>query len=225
MLIGHYAPALVLQRVRPGVKLWQLFLATQFVDVLWSLFILGGVEHVRVVPGFTASNALDLWDMPYSHSLAATLAWGAVAFVVWRSRARGPGRDRDALILALAVVSHFAMDLLVHVHDLPVLAAQGPKLGLGLWRHRELALGVEMGLFALAGAWWWWPRRARPGAERAGAGLLVLTALGVLSFYLPAPATPAATALTCLATYAATAGIAAWMTRPAPGGAPEAEPA
>ena len=69
MLIGHYAPALVLHRVRPSIPLWVLFLATQALDVLWGLFVLTGVEHVRMVPGFTESNSLDLYDMPYSHSV------------------------------------------------------------------------------------------------------------------------------------------------------------
>ena len=79
MLIGHYAPALALARFRPSVKLWHLFVATQLVDVFWALFILGGIEHARVVPGFTASNDLDLWDMPYTHSLVATLLWAGAA--------------------------------------------------------------------------------------------------------------------------------------------------
>jgi hypothetical protein len=61
-LIGHYAPALVLQRARPSVRLWQLFVATQLVDVLWTAFVFGGIEHARIVPGFTESNDLDLWD-------------------------------------------------------------------------------------------------------------------------------------------------------------------
>lgn len=39
MLIGQYAPALVLQRIRPTVKLWQLFIAVQLVDALWGLFV------------------------------------------------------------------------------------------------------------------------------------------------------------------------------------------
>src|SRR4051812_40714062 len=82
MLIGHYAPALVLQRARPSVKLWQLFVATQLVDVLWAAFVFGGIEHARIVPGFTESNDLDLWDMPYTHSLVGTVAWAALAFVV-----------------------------------------------------------------------------------------------------------------------------------------------
>jgi hypothetical protein len=92
MLIGHYAPALVLQRARPSVKLWQLFVATQLVDVLWAAFVFGGIEHARIVPGFTESNDLDLWDMPYTHSLVGTVAWAALAFVAWWFVRREPTR-------------------------------------------------------------------------------------------------------------------------------------
>ena len=140
MLIGHYAPALALARFRPSVKLWHLFVATQLVDVFWALFILGGIEHARVVPGFTASNDLDLWDMPYTHSLVATLLWAGAAFAVWRAIGRGAGRTGDALVVAAAVASHFVADFLVHAGDLPVMAAQGTKLGLGLWQNRPAAL-------------------------------------------------------------------------------------
>jgi hypothetical protein len=69
MLIGHYAPALLLHRARPSIPLWVLFVATQALDVLWGLFVLTGVEHVRMVPSLTESNSLDLYDMPYSHGL------------------------------------------------------------------------------------------------------------------------------------------------------------
>lgn len=213
MLIGHYAPALVLQRFRPSVKLWHLFVAAQFVDVQWGLFILGGIEHVRIVPGFTESNALDLWHMPYSHSLVATVAWTVLSFIIWRSVRREPTRTGDAAVVALAVASHFVTDLIVHVHDLPVMAAQGTKLGLGLWRHRRLALVVETGLFAAAACHWWWPRRTNPGARAAGAALFVLTLIAAASFYVPTPPTPSAMALTGLAMYAAAAAVASWIER------------
>ncbi len=213
MLIGHYAPALALHRIRPSVKLWQLFVATQFVDILWAFLVLAGIEHVRVVPGFTDSNDLDLWHMPYTHSLAAALVWSALTFAVWRSLQRAPGRTGDAVVLAVAVASHFVADLLMHVRDLPVMAAQGTKLGFGLWRHRPLALVVETGLFAMAAGWWWWPHRAHPGARAAAAVLLSLTLVAAASFYIPTPPTPSAMALTSLATCAATAALAHWMER------------
>lgn len=205
MLIGHYAPALVLARVRPTVKLWQLFAATQFVDILWGICILAGIEHVRIVPGFTASNDLDLWDMPYTHSLVATLVWSAFAFVVWRSTHREKTRTGDAVVIALAVASHFVADLLVHAHDLPLMAAQGTKVGFGLWNHRFVALLVETAIFAGAALYWWLPRRT------GGLGLIALTIVAAASYFIPTPRTPAAMAITGLVTYAATIALAAWI--------------
>jgi len=216
LLIGHYAPALALQRVRPSVKLWHLFIATQFVDVMWAACILTGLEHARIVPGFNASNDLDLWDMPYTHSLAATALWSLVTFVVWRASSRAPTRTGDAAVMAVAVASHFVADFVVHVADLPLLAAQGPKVGLGLWRHRELALVVEVALVASASAWWWLPRRAHPASRAVAALLAGFTVFAAASFYVPTPPSPPAMAVTGLATYAACAALAAWAERKAP---------
>jgi hypothetical protein len=207
MLIGHYAPALVLHRVRPSIPLWVLFVATQALDVLWGLFVLTGVEHVRIVPGFTESNSLDLYDMPYSHGLVAAVVWSVGFALLWhafRPTQRGRG---EAFVLGLAVASHFALDLVVHVPDLPLVGAHSTMWGLGLWRHRELALLVELGLFVVGALVW---RRARrTGGRRDGIVLGSLTVLLVASYYLPAPTTPGAMAVTGLATYAACA-LAAW---------------
>lgn len=219
MLIGHYAPALVLQRARPTLKLWQLFLATQFVDVLWGIFILTGIEHARIVPGFTESNDLDLWDIPYTHGLIANVAWALLTFLVWRTFSKAPTRTCDATIMALAVASHFAGDYLVHVPDLPILEAQGPKLGLGLWRYRPLALITETALFAGASALWWLPRAQQPGSKPVALWLLGMTAFAALSFFIPTPPTPAAMAASGLALYAACAALAAWAERRVSGGA------
>src|ERR1700677_687672 len=139
MLIGHYAPALAVHRIRPSIPLWALFVAVQAADVLWGGFILTGVEHARMVPGFTESNPLDLYDMPYSHGFLATVPWSVGFAPSWRAlRPSGPHRG-EAMIVGLAVASHFVLDLVVHVPDLPVIGALGTKWGLGLWRHRELA--------------------------------------------------------------------------------------
>lgn len=206
MLIGHFAPALVLQRTRASVPLWILFVATQAVDVLWALFILTGVEHARIVHGFTASNSLDLYDMPYSHSLAAAAVWAVLFASLWRvSRPRG--RD-GALLIGLAVASHFVLDLVVHVPDLPVATRHGTLWGLGLWRHRELALLVEAALFVAAALFW---RQAPENRGRRGAIVLAgMTVFLVASYYLPTMPTPASMAVTGLAIYAACAFAAWW---------------
>ncbi len=39
MFVGHYAASLALKRVEPKASLGWLFLAVQFVDILFSLFL------------------------------------------------------------------------------------------------------------------------------------------------------------------------------------------
>jgi hypothetical protein len=209
MLIGHYAPALVLQRVRPSIPLWVLFVATQAVDVLWGTFVLTGVEHARIVPGFTESNPLDLYDMPYSHGLLATLLWSVGFALLWR--AFQPRRN-EPVIVGLAVLSHFVLDLIVHVPDLPVVWTHGAKWGFGLWRHRELAVLVECAIFVVAALIWSQPRANR--GPRTTIVLGAMTALLLASYYIPPPPTPAMMGVTGLAIYAACA-LAAWWAMPA----------
>jgi len=128
MFVGHYAPSFGLRSASAGVPLWVLFLAAQFVDILWSILVMTGVEKVRITPGFTASSPLDLYYMPYTHSLAASVAWGALvgwlASFVWNRR--------GGLVVGLCVLSHWFLDLLVHVPDLP-LWGDLHKVGFGLW--------------------------------------------------------------------------------------------
>ena len=111
------------------------------------------------------------------------------------------------------MASHFVGDLLVHVGDLPVMAAQGPKLGLGLWANRPLALVVESGLFGAGALYWWWPRRNNPGGAAVGLALAALTAFAAITFFIPTPPSPDAMALTGLATYVGLAFVARWMDR------------
>jgi hypothetical protein len=197
MLIGHYAPALVLHRIRPSIPLWALFVAVQAADVLWGGFILTGVEHARMVPGFTESNPLDLYDMPYSHGLLASVAWSVWFALLWRALRPSPHYRSEALIIGLAVASHFVLDLLVHVPDLPVIGTLGTKWGLGLWRHRELALMVECALFVVAA--WVWMGSGENRQPRAAIVLCAMTAMLMASFYTPPPPTPATMAVSGLA--------------------------
>jgi hypothetical protein len=208
MLIGHYAPALALQRAHPSIPLWVLFVAAQALDVLWAVFVLAGVEHARVVPGFTESNSLDLYDMPYSHSLVATVSWSVGFASLWWALRPPSRRGGEAPIIGLAVASHFALDLVVHVPDLPVAGTHGTLWGFGLWRYRQLALLVEFTIFVVAALVW---RRA-PGNRGARPAILLgaMTALLVASYYLPAPPTPAAMAAAGLAIYATCTLAARW---------------
>jgi hypothetical protein len=213
MLIGHYAPALLFQRARPTVPLAALFVAAQLVDLAWASLVLLGVEHLRIVPGASASNDLDLYDMPWTHSLASTGVWALAAFAGFRAWKRGATAQGDAVVFAAVVASHFVLDWVVHVHDLPIAAAQGTKLGLGLWNMKPLAVVVECGLFAATSLYWWWPRRAAPAARAQGIFLAALLAFAVASFYIPEPPTPQAMALSGLFTWTLCAWLAARVTR------------
>ena len=143
MFAGHYGVSFAVKSAERRLPLWLLFLAVQFVDVLWGVFVPLGIEKVRIVPGITASNLLDLYYMPYTHSLVAALAWSGFAFLcakVFGSASLRAGRS--ALFLALAVLSHWLLDLLVHRPDLP-LYDDANKVGLGLWNFPAPALLLE----------------------------------------------------------------------------------
>jgi hypothetical protein len=94
------------------------------------------------------------FDFPYSHSLVASLGWSVVMFTIgWFALRRFPQqRLVGALVLAAAVFSHFVLDWLVHVPELPVAGRDSKLLGLGLWQNLPLTWGVEAAL-VVAGVW------------------------------------------------------------------------
>ncbi len=145
MFLGHFAVGFAAKRYAPRASLGTLFLAAQFIDLLWPLLVLAGIERVRIAPGITVVTPLDFEHYPWSHSLLMVLVWGvlfaAVYFLIRRDR-------RGGLVLGLAVVSHWVLDWLTHRPDLP-LAPGAERVGLGLWNSFAGTLVVELGLFAL----------------------------------------------------------------------------
>src|SRR5678816_609145 len=137
MFVGHYGVSFAGKRLAPSVSLATLFIAVQLLDVGWSLLVLLGIEKVSIVPGITASNPLDLYYMPYTHSLVAATFWSvAVAFVVWllpRVATRSA-----AVWIGVAVFSHWILDFIVHRPDLP-LYDDTLKVGLGVWNYPVVA--------------------------------------------------------------------------------------
>jgi hypothetical protein len=141
--------ALALKRAEPKLSLGTLFLAVQLPDVLWGIFLLLGWENARIVPGHTAMTPLEFLDYPISHSLVGALAWSFVAAALYYS---WPTRDTSrhwqaAAVVGLAVFSHFPLDVLVHVADLPLSGSGSVKLGLGLWNSPLATLAAEAIVF------------------------------------------------------------------------------
>lgn len=149
MFIGHFALGFSAKQVTPEVSLGTLFLAAQFIDLLWPTFLLLGIEHVRIDPGATAVTPLAFEHFPFSHSLLAVLGWavllGGAYFALRRDR-------RGALVLGLLVLSHWLLDLLVHRPDLPLTPWGQTVVGLRLWSSLLLTLALEVPLFML-GVW------------------------------------------------------------------------
>ena len=77
MFVGHYGVSFAARARGYAIPLWVLFIAVQLLDVVWAPLVLLGVEKVRIVPGITASNPLDLYYMPtyLSTMMPRRLAW------------------------------------------------------------------------------------------------------------------------------------------------------
>jgi hypothetical protein len=198
MFVGHYGVSFAAKKAEPSIPLWVLFIAVQLLDVLWAPFVLLGIEKVRIVPGFTASNPLDLYYMPYTHSLVAAIGWSVLAAAVYRVAAPS-GTKRAAAVIGGAVFSHWVLDFLVHRPDLP-LYDNSAKVGLGLWNVPAVALGLEAAL--LFGGMWLYFRLGT--ARRAGMlvfGVIMLV-IQAYVFFGPPPASGNAAAFTALVSYA-----------------------
>lgn len=207
MFIGHFAPALIAATRPKAAGLGTLFVAAQLVDIGFAALLVPGVEAMRIVPGITAMNPMDLHHMPYTHSLLGAALW-AVAFGLLVQLVTK--RREAAIAAALVVVSHWFIDLLVHIPDLTLYGAP-PKLGLGLWNHPMVAMPLE--ILLIGGAFLYYLRRteAPAGNRRLWilAGLLAF-AQAVDWFGPKEPAYSLAIPATMLFAYALLAGTAAW---------------
>ena len=145
MFLGHFAVALAAKKAAPKTSLGTLFIGAQFIDLLWPILLVAGVEHVRLDPGNTVVTPLDFYNYPFSHSLTGVVIWsvvvGGVYFAFRRYR-------RGALVLGAAVLSHWVLDLLTHRPDLPLTFSGDARAGFGLWNSLPFTLIVELGLFA-----------------------------------------------------------------------------
>ncbi len=148
MFLGHFALGFAAKKAAPVVSLGMLFLAAQFVDLLWPTLLLLGVERVAVVPGITVVTPLDFEHYPVTHSLVAGAFWASFLAIIYALIGRNL---RGAWLVAALVLSHWFLDLVVHRPDLPIVPG-GLKVGLGLWNSLPWSLVVEFGLFAL-GVW------------------------------------------------------------------------
>jgi membrane-bound metal-dependent hydrolase YbcI (DUF457 family) len=146
VFIGHFAVGFVSKRAAPRASLGVLMAAPLFLDLLWPIFLIAGIESVRIDPGNTVVTPLDLHDYPWSHSLLTSLAWSAVFAAGFWAATR---YARGAVVLAVGVFSHFVLDFVTHRPDMPLYPGSPISVGLGLWNSRPATMAVEIALFVI----------------------------------------------------------------------------
>jgi hypothetical protein len=213
MFVGHYGISFAVKSVGARVPLWVWFIAVQWMDVVWSVLVLLGIEKVRIVPGFTEANALDLYYMPYTHSLPGSILLSLVLGVIVALSTAG-NRVTTAILVAAASFSHWVLDLLVHVPDLP-LYDNAAKVGLGLWRHVTLSFPLELIVLGLGA--WLYARMTKYGHANGKylywGFVILLAAFQAYANFGPPPSSPEAMAMMALFFYLTLALLAAWVER------------
>ncbi len=188
MFIGHYGVSFAAKAADKRLPLWLLFVAVQWLDVVWSGLVMLDVEKIRIVKGLTEGSPLDLYYMPYTHGLIGALslsaALGAVIALFFRDKRAAAGA-----IVASAVFSHWLLDLVVHVPDLPLLG-DSFKVGFGLWRHVWISFPLEIALLVLGAALY---ARAVPSRTRSGdrwlwGYVVIMAAVQAYGYFGPPPA-------------------------------------
>ena len=217
MFLGHYGVAFALKRAEPKLSLGTLFVAAQLLDLLWGIFLLLGWEHARIVPENPPLTQLEFWDYPISHSLVGALVWSIVAaacYYSWPTRVT-TRHWQAAAIVGVAAFSHYPLDVLVHLPDLPIMGNDSPKLGLGLWNHpvatmvaELLVFGLGLAVYAALGSK---RHRVRPG--RLAVLVVVLLGTYFASAYGPPPPNMTTVGVSVIVLVLVAAALAGWADR------------
>ena len=208
MFVGHYSVAFAAKSEKNRIPLWVLFVAVQLLDFLWAPFVLLGIEKVRFVPGITATNGLDLYYMPYTHSLIGALFWSAVAFAIYKIGWRNIPSNSAALLVGFAVFSHWLLDLIVHRPDLAIYD-DTMKVGFGLWNYRGVEFVLEIAILLFGAVLY----LKRNGAIARKIGIIIFVVVLVLiqtsnTFLRQPPSSDRAFAITAFIFYTVFAVIA-----------------
>ncbi len=198
MFIGHFAVGFAARRASARVPLVLLVAAPILLDLLWPLFLLVGWERVSLRPGSISPFLnLDFDSYPISHSLLAVAGWalllGAGYFAARRDL-------RGALLVGLLVLSHYLLDWVTHIPDLPLTPTGTARVGLGLWTHALSAFLIESAMYAAGVVIYLRATRARDRAGSLSAWALIafLALIYLASLLSPPPPSERAVAFAAL---------------------------
>jgi len=177
MFIGHQAVAFAAKRVAPRTSLGVLMGAAMFLDLLWPILVLAGVEKVRIEPGNTAFTPLAFDYYPFSHSLVTSFAISLLTALGYWLVTR---YSRGAWVVGVAVFSHWVLDFISHGPDMPLSPGVTTRVGLGLWNSVPATLIVEILMFA--GGLWLYTQTMRPNGKAGRLSLWILVAFMGVSY-------------------------------------------
>ena len=178
MFIGHFGAGFYFKKAAPALSLGLIFLAVQFLDLLWPTLVLLNVEHVSINTGKGSVVPLTFTDYPYSHSMVMAMVWAFLFAIIYWLIKRKAG---TAFILGIAVFSHWVLDLIVHLPDLPIYPGGSIKLGFGLWNYPVLTALLEGGIFL--GGLFYYLRNTR-ARNTTGTVLIWVIVLLLIIFHL-----------------------------------------
>jgi membrane-bound metal-dependent hydrolase YbcI (DUF457 family) len=197
MILGHTGLALASKRVAPDTSLGALAFATQWLDELWPILVLLGIEHLRVTPGAMAANSLTFDHYPWSHSLAMAVLWGIVIGVIYLALRR---RRTGALVVGALVVSHWFLDAPMHRPDLPLWPGSTVMIGASLWNSVTATIAIELLIFGVGVLIYLRTTRAKDRVGRWGLWAMIAVLLLVFAsgFVSPPPMDARAVAIGAL---------------------------
>ncbi|PIZ00267.1 hypothetical protein COY62_03500 [bacterium (Candidatus Howlettbacteria) CG_4_10_14_0_8_um_filter_40_9] len=201
MFVGHYGASFALKGIGKRISLGWLFVAVQFLDIVWAIFVLLGIEKLRITPGFLEASNLDLYYMPFTHSLFGSLFWSVLVGILFAYFSGMTSKKKIGLFIAFAVFSHFLFDIPVHSKDLLVFG--NLKIGLGFWNNALYTYLIES--FVLVAGLSWYLKSTNPKSIIEKCGLFVFVAIllivNYINIYFPSTVSPNIFALEALFAY------------------------
>jgi len=215
MFVGHYAPVFALAAARRQPGLGAGFVAVQLVDLGFFSLSYFGIEKWRLNPTLEGFMPVDLYYMPFTHSLAGSAAWAVGAAAITALVSPAGRRALNAVIIGALVLSHWVLDLIVHRHDLTLLHDDEQKLGFALWDHPALVVPLELGLLFAGFALFMNATKPNGTTGKIMPWVLLTLLLAVQGFnwFTPPEPNPAMFSILGITAYLAFAALAWWTDR------------
>ncbi len=121
-------------------------LGVGFPDILWPILVFLRIEKASVNPDSALQKYVKFSSYPYSHSLVTTFVISSIIGLAL-ALAINP---IAGIFFVVASSSHWFLDTVVHIHDLPILGfGRDKKVGFGLWNHGRAAFVIEYVFYAV----------------------------------------------------------------------------